>query len=142
MKILLAIDGSKRSLRSADFLVEHLEWFRGKPEVELVTVHLPVPKLPRMHLVVGESDIKRYYEEEGEARLAAAKKKLDAAGIPYKARILVGAVAETLVRHASQSRCDLIVIGSRGMTELGKALIGSTATKVLHLSSLPVLLLK
>lgn len=142
MKILLALDGSKRSLRSADFLIEHAEWFREKPEVELVTVHLPVPKLPRMHLAVGESDIKRYYEEEGEARLAAAKKKLDAAGIPYKTRILVGTVAETIVRHASQSRCDLIVIGSRGMTELGKALIGSTATKVLHLSNLPVLLLK
>ena len=142
MKILLALDGSKRSLRSADFLVENAGWCREKPEVELVTVHLPVPKLPRMHLVVSESDIKRYYEEEGEERLAAAKKKLDAAGIPYKTRILVGAVAESIVRHAVQSRCDLIVIGSRGMTELGKALIGSTATKVLHLSNLPVLLLK
>lgn len=142
MKILVAIDGSKRSLKSVDFLVEHAGWCREKPEVELVTVHLPVPKLPRMHLVVSERQLERYYEEEGEARLAAAKKKLDAAGIPYKARILVGAVAESIVRHASQSRCDLIVIGSRGMTELGKALIGSTATKVLHLSSLPVLLVK
>ncbi len=142
MKILLAIDGSKRSLKSADFLVEHAGWCREKPEVELVTVHLPVPKLPRMHLVVSESDIKRYYQEEGEARLAPPKKRLDAAGIPYRARVLVGEVAETIVKHAAQSGCDLIVIGSRGMTQLGKALIGSIATKVLHLSSLPVLLLK
>jgi len=142
MKILLAIDGSKRSLKSVDFLIEHAGWCREKPEVELVTVHLPVPKLPRMHLVVSERDIKRYYEEEGGQRLAASKKKLDAAGIVYRARILVGAVAESIVEQAAASGCDLIVIGSRGMTELGKALIGSTATKVLHLSSLPVLLVK
>jgi nucleotide-binding universal stress UspA family protein len=40
------------------------------------------------------------------------------------------------------ARTSVIVIGSRGMTELGKALLGSTATKVLHISSLPVLLVK
>lgn len=142
MKVLLALDGSKRSLESVDFLIEHAGWCREKPEIELVTVHLPVPRLPRMHLVVSDAQIQRYYQEEGEARLAAAKKKLDAAGIAYQARVLVGEVAEAIVEHAEQSGCDLIVIGSRGMTALGKALIGSIANKVLHFSGLPVLLLK
>jgi nucleotide-binding universal stress UspA family protein len=142
MKVLLALDGSKHSLKSVDFLIEHAGWCREKPEIELVTVHLPVPRPPRMHLVVSEAQIQRHYQEEGEARLAAAKKKLDAAGIAYQARVFVGEVAETIVKHATQSGCDLIVIGSRGMTALGKALIGSTANKVLHFSGLPVLLLK
>ena len=142
MKILLAVDGSKNSLNAVDCLIEHADWYREKPQVELVTVHLPVPKLPRMSLVVGKNQIRRYYEEEGEARLVAAKKKLYAAGIEYRPRILVGPIAETIVEHAKHSRCDLIFIGSRGMTELGKALLGSTATKVLHLSSIPVLLVK
>ena len=142
MKILLAVDGSKNSLDAVDCLIEHADWYRSKPLVELVTVHLPVPKLPRMNLVVGKNQIQRYYEEEGEALLAAAKKKLDAAGISYRPRILVGPIAETIVEHAAKNRCDLIFIGSRGMTEIGKALLGSTAAKVLHLSSIPVLLVK
>ena len=41
-----------------------------------------------------------------------------------------------------KARCDLICIGMRGHTELGKALLGSTATKVVHISEIPVLLVK
>ena len=53
-----------------------------------------------------------------------------------------GPVAETLVKHAKGKRCDLIYIGTRGHSELGKAIVGSTAAKVLHISDLPVLLVK
>ena len=142
MKILLAVDGSKNSLDAVDCLVEHANWYREKPHVELVTVHLPLPKLPRMKRVVGKGQIKRYYEEEGEARLTAAKRKLHAAGLTYRPHVLVGPIAENLVKHAQECRCDLIFIGSRGMTELGKALLGSTATKVLHIADIPVVLVK
>ena len=140
MKILLAVDGSKHAVRAVDCLVEHADWYRDKPTVELVTVHLPVPKLPRMGLVVGKNQIQRYYQEEGEAALAPAKKRLDAAGIEYKASILVGRVAEAIVQQATKTRCDLIFVGTHGRTATGNALLGSTATKVLHISKTPVLL--
>jgi nucleotide-binding universal stress UspA family protein len=142
MKILLAVDGSKNSLDAVQCLIDHADWYREKPQVELVTVHLPVPKLPRMGVAVGKAQIQKYYEEEGQTKLAAARRKLDAAGVPYKANVLVGPVAETIVRHAKDKRCDLIYIGTRGMSEMGKALLGSTATKVLHISDIPVLLVK
>ena len=74
--------------------------------------------------------------------LVAAKKKLAAARIPYAERVLIGPVAETLVKHAKSRRCDLIYIGTRGMSAVGAAFIGSTATKVLHISETPVLLVK
>jgi len=142
MKILLAVDGSRNSLDAVDCLIDHADWYRQRPAVELLTVHLPVPKLPRMGLAVSKSQIDRYYREEGDATLSAARKKLDRAGIAYSPRILVGPVAETIVKHAKDTRCDLIYIGTRGMSELGKALVGSTAAKVLHLSAVPVLLVK
>ena len=138
MKILLAVDGSKPSLDAVDFLIQQAGLYRAKPEVELITVHLPVP---RMH-GVGKEQLGKYYEEEGQANLAPAKKKLDAAGIAYKASVLVGPIAETIVKQADASRCDMICVGSRGMGELGKALLGSTATKVLHLASQPLLIVK
>jgi nucleotide-binding universal stress UspA family protein len=142
MRILLAVDGSKSSLDAVQCLVDHLDWYRELPRVELVTVHLPVPQLPGMGAAVGKTQIEKYYQEEGEARLAAARRKLDAAGVPYEARVLVGPVAETIVKHAEDKRCDLVYIGTRGHTALGKALLGSTATKVLHISDIPVLLVK
>lgn len=142
MKILVAVDGSKNSLHAVQCVIDHADWYRRKPEVILVTVHLPVPKLRGMGLAVGKSQIQRYYLEEGVARLAAAKRKLDAAGIRHTAQVLVGPVAESIVNFAKQKRCDLICIGTRGMTEIGKAMLGSTASKVLHISDIPVLLVK
>jgi len=138
MKILLAVDGSKPSLDAVDLLIQHAGQYRARPEVELVTIHLPVPRMR----AVGKDQLAKYYDEEGQANLAAAKKKLDAAGIAYKASVLVGPIAETIVKQASQSKCDLICMGSRGLGELGKALLGSTATKVLHLATQPLLIVK
>ncbi len=138
MKILVAVDGSKPSLKAVQLLIDHCDWYREAPEVELLAVHLPVPKVGHLN----KAQLERYYQEEGEGILKAAKKKLDAAGIACQARVLVGPVAETLVKHARDKRCELIYIGTRGMSELGKALVGSTATKVLHISDVPVLLVK
>jgi nucleotide-binding universal stress UspA family protein len=142
MKILVPVDGSKSSLAAVDLLIRIFGQFSAKPEVDLITVHLPVPKLPRMGMAVGKSQLARYYEEEGEARLAPAKKKLDAAGIAYKASVLVGPIAETIVKRADSAGCKLICIGSRGMSALGKALVGSVASKVLQLASQPLLIAK
>ena len=142
MKILIAVDGSKHSLQAVDCLIEHANWYREKPQVELVTVHLPVPMVGRMGVGPSKSQLEKYYTEEGLASLAPAKKKLAAAKVPYKDRILVGPIAETLVKHAKDARCDLIYVGTRGMTAAANALLGSTATKVLHISTVPVLLVK
>jgi nucleotide-binding universal stress UspA family protein len=138
MKILVAVDGSKPSLKAVQLLIHHSDWYRETPQVELVTVHLPVPRVAKL----PKGQLERYYVEEGQAMLAPAKRKLDAAGVRYAAHVLVGPVADAIVKHAKDKRCDLIYIGTRGMSEIGKALIGSTATKVLHISDVPVLLVK
>jgi nucleotide-binding universal stress UspA family protein len=142
MKILIAVDGSKHSLDAVQCLLDHADWYRDKPDVLLVTVHLPVPKLPGMGAAVGKNQIQKYYEQEGEARLAPAKHMLDAARIPYATSVLVGPIAESIVQHAKAKRCDIIYIGTHGRSEIGKAMLGSTATKVLHISDIPVLLVK
>ena len=142
MKILVAVDGSGHSLAAVQCVIDHADWYREKPSVELVTVHLPVPTLHGMSAVIGRQHYERYYRAEGDERLGAARAKLDAAGILYTSHVMVGQVAESIVEKALDTGCDLICIGSRGLGDLGRALLGSTATKVLHLSTLPVLLVK
>ena len=142
MKILMAVDGSKHSLKALETLIAQAHWFRDKPQVELLTVHAPVPKLPRMGLVVSKSQIERYYREEGEACLAAAKKKLEAAGIPFKERILVGQAAETIAAHAQRYGCDLICIGTHGRGVAGNFVLGSVANRLSQIARVPVLLVR
>ena len=142
MKILLAVDGSKHSLKAVKSLIEHADWYREKPAVELVNVHLPVPRIRGMNAVVGAGQVRRYYDREGKAALSKARKLLDAARIKYSARILVGPVAETIVRQARLTRCDLIMMGTRGMSAAANLLLGSCANRVVSVSPVPVLLVK
>ena len=48
MKILVAVDGSKPSLKAVQMLIQHCDWYRETPQVELVTVHLPVPRVAKL----------------------------------------------------------------------------------------------
>jgi nucleotide-binding universal stress UspA family protein len=142
MKILIAVDGSKHALRAVRHLIRQLDCYREVPQIELVNVHRPVPPLPHLRSVVGANQIRRYYEQEGQSAIAKARGLLDRRGIAYSARLLVGPVAETLVRHARRSRSDLIMVGTRGLTAAGNLLLGSTASKLAHLSPVPVLLVR
>jgi len=136
MKILLAVDGSAHSLDAVKCVIDHADWYRAKPEIELLTVHLPVPRLPGVGKLIGKAQIERYYQEEGEQALAEAKKQLDRAGLRYEPRILVGDPAETIVKQAKKAGCDVIAIGTPSKW------IGSVANKVMNLSDVPVLLVK
>ena len=142
MKILLAVDGSSYSLDAVKWLIEHAAWYGKLPVVELLHVHLPVPKLRGIGRVVGRRQIARYYQEEGDAALAEAKRLLERARIRYKPTLLVGDPAQTIVKHANAARCDVIFLGTHGRTAAANLLLGSVATKVLHIASIPVVLVR
>jgi nucleotide-binding universal stress UspA family protein len=54
-------------------------------------------------------------------------------------RSLIGHVARAIVDAAEEDARDLIVMGSRGLSDLRGLLLGSVTHKVLQLSSKPVL---
>ena len=142
MKILVAADGSKHSIDAVRFLTNHIGWIREPPQVDLLFVHPPMPKLSGLGAVIGKKQLERYYQEQGAEALAAARQLLDAAKMPYNAHVLVGPPAETIVAHAKKARCDLLLIGHRGMGAAASMVLGSIATKLLQLSPIPVLLVK
>lgn len=142
MKILLAVDGSTHSNKATETLIKHAALYKDAPEVFLLYVHLPVPKLHGMSNVVSREMITRYYEEESEEALASSKRLLEKAGTAHHVQKLVGPVAETIVKQAEAQGCDLIYMGTRGMGGLKNVLLGSTAVKVLHIAAIPVVLVK
>ena len=140
MKILVAVDGSKPSLDAVDWLIAHAQQFREPPAVQLLTVHRPIPKLARFGLRIKKAEVAKWYRGQGKANLKQAERRLQRARLRYHAQIHVGPVAETIVRHAKRTKCDLIVIGTSGMGAAGNLLAASVAAKVLDLATLPVLL--
>ncbi len=57
-------------------------------------------------------------------------------------RITHGKTAEQIVEIAKEFEADLIVMGTRGMTEWKSLLLGGVANKVVHHATCPVLLVR
>ena len=140
-KLLLAVDGSESAIRATRNLIEAAARYAERPEVELLTVHLAVPPVDVLSsAVVSRDTLERYYREEGEKALAPIRGLLGTAGLKVTAHVLVGDIASTIVEHARNSNCEMIYMGTRGMTTISNLVLGSVATKVLHLARVPVAL--
>ncbi len=141
LKVLLPVDGSASATRATLKLIETLDWYKEPPGIDLLAVHLPLPRFPNMGVVVSKEMLDRYYAEESEAMLASSKRALDAAGVKYTAHRRVGMIAESIIEQAKQCESTMIYMGTRGMTALSSMVLGSIATRVLHLAHIPVVLI-
>ncbi len=79
-----------------------------------------------------------------EKDLAAVKARLDGAGVDYDLRQLVRGFepAEDLIGIAEDSDAELIVIGLRRRSPVGKLILGSNAQRILLDARCPVLAVK
>ena len=141
LKIVLPVDGSPSAVRATQKLIETLGWYKDSPAIDLLAVHLPVPRIPNMSTVVSKEMIQSYYDDECAAMLAPSRKLLDAAGVTYTVHQLTGPIAETIVQHATRSGSSMIFMGTRGMSALANMALGSVTTRVLHASKIPVVLI-
>ncbi|MNT68824.1 Universal stress protein family protein [compost metagenome] len=74
--------------------------------------------------------------------MQAASALLSNAGVPFETHIETGAAAETIARVASETGANEIYMGTRGLGSVSALFLGSVATAVLHLTELPVTLVK
>ncbi len=141
-KILIAVDGSSHSAKVAKAAIRQAAACRQAPELHLIYVHLPVPTLGGLIRPVGHEALQRYYREEGEDALRGAKRLFDRAKLKCNLHIMVGPIAESLVGEARKLKCDLIIMGTHGMGAVSGMLLGSVATKTVHLAHCPVMLIR
>jgi len=87
-----------------------------------------------------EADDAAKYEQE----LADIKAELDEAGVEHQVRQLVRGMepSEDLISVAEEVGAELIVIGLRRRTPVGKLILGSNAQRILLDASCPVLAVK
>lgn len=139
-KILLPVDGSDGSARAARHVAGIAKMVPGL-EVHLLNVQ-PLGDDWMTRRSIKPEELAAMEREWGEAALAPARAILKSAGVACAEQIAQGDVPETVARLARELGCDQIVMGTRGQSSLGGLLMGSIATKVLHLADVPVTLVK
>ena len=126
VKILVPVDGSPPSHKAADYAAKMAGLMAA--ELLLLYCHKPFPS------VIGEP-----YLENSQQLLAPYRDMLGKRGIEPSERILEGPPGSRICETARIEECEMIVMGSRGRTDLQGLLLGSTAHRVLHCAPCPVL---
>jgi nucleotide-binding universal stress UspA family protein len=135
--ILVAVDGSK----PAEKAVELAARIANADGDAIVVVHV-TERLP--YREVQPPPEGHPEEDRGAIQLAEQyAKDLEAAGLRARVDLrhtMYGSAARLILDAAKEHGAGLIVMGSRGHSDLAALLVGSVAHKVLHLSACPVLI--
>jgi len=140
MKILLAVDGSDYTKRMLAYLAAHDEWFGPKHSYTIIHGVLAVPH--RAAAFVGQKVVQEYYDSDAETVFRPIRAFFAQQGIEAKFVHTVGHVAESIAELAEEGKFDLVVMGSRGNSDVVNLVLGSVTTKVLAKCSVPVLLIR
>jgi len=141
MKILIAIDGSKNSLRALKYGIKLAAKLSEPTTFVLVNAHDDMA-LRGASQFVGKDAVKAYLDDLSNSELAEAVALATKAGVSFETRLVRGQVAQAIVKAADDRKCDLIVLGSKGRSALRDLLIGSVAQRVVALADVPVTLIK
>ena len=132
-KILVPVDGSEYADQAAYKAAELAKGFGG--QVTVLNVAQPFTMLLGFKTA---DDLKA--DAEGTAKKTADK--LNSAGVNADAVGVVGDPADEIVKLAGEGKYDLIVMGSKGLTESQRFLVGSVTQKVVEHAPCSVMVVK
>jgi nucleotide-binding universal stress UspA family protein len=134
-RIVLAVDGSEPAKRAIPVAAD----IASKYGSEVIAVHV-------MEQQLGRGGPIGYDTTEEATRVADdAARSLKDVGVSARAEAraaIAGKAAQEIMDVAATEDAGLIVMGSRGMSDWEGLLVGSVTHKVVHLSSVPVLIVR
>jgi nucleotide-binding universal stress UspA family protein len=136
-KIMAAVDGSRYSLEVVSLAVRLVRM----SEAGLLLLHVR----DRVPEFIGAPYYQHMLDQimaRTETLLRPCRELLAGEGIVYEERILEGNPASAICEAASRERCDLIVMGSHGFSDLEGLFMGSVSHKVLVCAPCPVLVVR
>ena len=128
---LVAVDGSECSLRAVAMAAQLVAL---EPHAQLALVNVQ----PWLNKEAAETELPR----RGWEAMAQARELLDAASVRWRLHAVMGEEAPEIAGLADALGSRGIVIGSRGLSAAESLLLGSVAYKVVHLATLPVLIVR
>ena len=139
-KILLPLDGSAMSERAID-PAEEMAKGSGAEVLLIKVVPSPLGKAPE----AGQTEeSKAFAESVNRSKAYLEKVAFRLGGKSVKSRILVpsGEPHSEILSAAHKEDVDCIVMSTHGGSALARALLGSTAEKVVYTTRRPVMLIK
>ena len=136
-KIMVPVDGSKFSMHAAEYAVDLAKLLNA--EILLLHCHKPFPVL------LGEPTFQKAVDRlmgESEKILEPYRKLVQEKDIFFTDVILEGPADRAISDLAENEQCDLIVMGSRGRTDLEGLFLGSVTHRVLRTAPCPVLVMR
>jgi nucleotide-binding universal stress UspA family protein len=147
MKIILAVDGSKHSRWAEDLLLAlplsgRLEATVVRVvEIDPLTRRLTSPPLKQEYTRVLRKEVDRSLAE-AEKQTARVARRLSARFGQVKSVVEKGPAAAKIIERGQKERADLIVVGSRGLSNVQSFLMGSVSHKVAVYADCSVLVVK
>jgi nucleotide-binding universal stress UspA family protein len=143
LRIVVAADGSTHALKAAELAARLARETRGA-EVMVVNVgHIPTIALggPGDGLV-DFAAMEEALEQAGRTILDQTMKAF--AGIDARVTRVYrrGDPTAEILKAAKEHKADLIVMGSRGLGQIGGLILGSVSERVLHGAHIPVLIVR
>lgn len=136
-RVLVAVDGSASALRALKFAA-----LRAVASANLQLVVLLVQETIPRFTRVPSGLVAEHRERVAEEALGPAKAIIAKLGVEAEFHSRIGEPAATIVRVAHQRHCAEIVMGKRGLGRVSALLLGSVSREVVHLSDLPVTVVK
>lgn len=137
--LLVPMDGSRYSRRALERALDDAK--RRGVVVHVLRVVPPIDDYAMVPAYITR-DHRRLMAESARESLDPALARARAARVPCEAHVLWGEVAPTIVRAARRLKCGAIVMGTHGRGATGNLIMGSVATKVVHLAKVPVTLVR
>ncbi len=135
-KILVPLDGSKNSLRGLDEAI----YLARQCQATITGLYVVPMAKPQTSSQI--SYVEKYHLNNAAQFMTKAKKRSAQNGILFDDKIVYGEEGPKIINFATSQSHDIIIIGSRGMSSLKEAFLGSTSNFVLHKSKVPVLIVK
>lgn len=142
-KILVPIDGSATSRKGLERAIALAK--NQKARLRLLHVVDEHGVIQGMEPTVNVGDLLEGLVAEGRKLLAAAAATVKKHGVKADTvfyEVIVGRVADRIVREAARWHADVIVMGTHGRRGLGRLVLGSDAENVLRQTPVPVLLVR
>lgn len=133
--ILCGVDFSAASLAALDVAVA---WARAHDAALHVVHAYAVPSLPGLEPGIVHVDEERLVTAIGRELRACVAERV-ARDVRVECHAVFGPPPHALLRAAHLARCDLVVVGTRGLGGLPRFLLGSVADRVARTSPVPVL---
>jgi nucleotide-binding universal stress UspA family protein len=146
MKILVPYDGSAPSRRAVDYALR-IATAVGKPTVEMHLLNvqdtdLSIADYFDRDAVEVAARIVTARGESGAKLLEIPVQSVESSGVRVAHTVLLGDPAAVISSYADDQNCDMVVMGTRGLSPVGGLFLGSVTSKVIHLVKVPVTLVK